>query len=71
MQMNSKVNNESPGSTFKMPSRTKSPIRIKLCNTQRSTKPPTKIYSIESVESDTKCVVVILNLEEGLKNYNT
>ena len=38
IQMNNKVNEEKPGSAFKMPSRTKSPIRIKQCNAQGSTK---------------------------------
>ena len=34
IQMNTKMKNEKPGSTFKLPSRTKSPIRIKYCNAQ-------------------------------------
>ena len=57
IQMNTKVNNERPGSTFKMPSikfhtmastsRTKSPMRInKQCKAQGSTKPQQRTYSI-------------------------
>ena len=38
IQMNTKVNKERPGSTFKMPAKTKSPIRTKLCNAKGSTK---------------------------------
>ena len=36
IQMNTKLNKERPRSTFKMPSRTKSPIRTKQCNAQGS-----------------------------------
>ena len=50
-QMNTKVNDEKPGSTFKMPSRTKSPIRIKQWNVQGLTKPLQRTYSIESMDS--------------------
>ena len=38
-QMNTKVNNERPGSTFKIPSTTKSPIKTKQSNAQQPTKP--------------------------------
>ena len=71
MQMNTKVNNERPGSTFKMASRIKLPIRIKPCNALESTKPLQRTYSIESMDSDTYRVVASLNLEELLNNYNT
>ena len=72
IQMNTKVKNENPGNAFKMPSRTKSPIRInKHCNALGSTKPLWRIYSIESMDSDTDYVVGSLNLEEILNNYNT
>ena len=64
--MNTKVNKERPGSTFKIPSTTKSPIR-----TKQSTKPLQRTYSIESMDSDTDRIVVSLNLEELIKNYNT
>ena len=63
--MNTKMKNGKPGSTFKMPSRTKSPIRIKHCNAQRRT------YSVESMDSDTNHIVASLNLEEVLNKYNT
>ena len=39
-------------------------------NVQGSTKPLWKIYSIESMDSDTDCIVASLNLEV-LNNYNT
>ena len=71
IQMNTKVNNERPGSTFKMSSRTKSPIRIKQCNDQGSTKPQRRTYCIESMDSDTDRIVASLNLENLLNNYNT
>ena len=64
IQMNTKMNNERPGSTFKMPSRTKSPIKIKQYSTQGLTKPLQRTYSIESMDTDTDCVVASLNLEE-------
>ena len=51
--MNTKVNNEKPGSAFEMPSRTKSPTKInKQCNAQGSTKPLQRTYGIESMDSD-------------------
>ena len=68
--INTKVNNERPGSTFKMPSKTKLLIRIKLYNVQESTKPLQRSYSIESIDCDTDCIVTSLNLEV-LNNYNT
>ena len=71
IQMNTKVNKERPGSTFKMPSRTESPIRTKLYNAQGSTKPLQRTYSIESMNSDTVYVVASFNLEEIITNYNT
>ena len=70
-QMNTKVNKERPGSTFKIPSTTKSPIRTKQSNAQQPTKPPQRTYSIESMDSDTDRVVACFNLEEIIKNYNT
>ena len=59
--MNNKVNKERQGSTFKIPSTTKSPITTKPSNSQQSTKLRQKMYSIESMDSDT----------EIIKNYNT
>ena len=67
IQINSKVNKERPGSTFKMPSRIKSPIRIKQCNSQGSTKTLKRTYKIESINR----IVASLNLEEIINNYNT
>ena len=80
--MNTKVNNERPGSAFKLPStkfhtvssapRTKSLIRMnKQCNAQGLTKLLQRSYSIESIDSDTDCIVSSLNLEELINNYNT
>ena len=71
MQMNTKANKERPGSTSKIPSTTKSPIRTKQSNAQGSTKLLQRTYSIESMDSDTDRVVASLNLEEIIKNYNT
>ena len=71
IQLNTKVNKERPGSTFKMPSRTKSSIRIKQCNAQGSTKPLQRTYSIEIMDSDTDCIVASLYLEEIINNYNS
>ena len=68
--MNTKVNNERPRTTFKILSRAESPIRIKQCNARESTKPLQRTYSIESMDSDTDCIVVSFNLEEVLNNYN-
>ena len=69
--MNTKVNKERPGSTFKIPSTTKSPITTKPSNSQPPAKPLQRTYSIESMDSDTDRVVASLNLEEIIKNYNT
>ena len=69
--MNTKVNKERPGSTFKIPSTTKLPIRTKQSNAQQPTKPLQRTYSIESMDSDIDRVVASLNLEEIIKNYNT
>ena len=77
--MNTKVNNERPGTVFKLPStkfhsipstsRTKSPVRMnKQSNAQELTKPLQRSYSIESV---TDCIVTSLNLEEIIDSYNT
>ena len=49
IQMNTKVNNVRSGSTLKMPLRTRSPIRMKQCNVQGSTKPLLITYCIESM----------------------
>ena len=68
--MNNKVNKERPGSTFKMPSRIKSPIRTKQCNAQGLTKSLQRTYSMESMDSDTDCVVASFNLKEIINNYN-
>ena len=53
IQMNTKVNKERPGSTFKIPSTTKSPITTKQSNSQQPTKPLQRTYSIESMDSKT------------------
>ena len=71
IQMNTKVNKQRPGSIFKIPSTTKSPIRTKQSNSQQPTKPLQRTYSIKSMDSDTERVVASLNLEEIIKNYNT
>ena len=69
--MNTKVNKERLGNLFKMPSATKSLIRTKQFNAQGSTKTLQRTYGIESMDSDTDCVVASLNLEEIIKNYNS
>ena len=69
--MNTKVNKKRPGSTFKMPSTAKSPIRTKQSNAQQPTKPLQRRYNIESMDSDTDRLVASLDLEEIIKNYNT
>ena len=71
IQMNTKVNKERPGSTFKIPLTTKSPITTKQSNSQQPTKPLQRTYSIESMDSDTDRVVASLNLEEMTKKYDT
>ena len=65
--MNTKVNKERPGSTFKIPSTTKLPITTKPSNSQQPRKPRKKTYSIESMDSDTDRLVASLNLEEIIK----
>ena len=42
----------------------------KQCNAQGSTKSLLRSYSIESMDSDTDCIVADLGLE-GTNNYNT
>ena len=69
--MNTKVNKERQGSTFKIPPTTKPPITTKASNSQQPTKPLQRTYSIESMDSDTDRVVASLDLEEIIKNYNT
>ena len=69
--MNTKEYKERPGSTFKIPSTTKSAITTKQTNSQQPTKPLQRTYSIESMDSDTDNLVARLNLEEIIKNYNT
>ena len=69
--MNTKVNKERQGSTFKITSTTKPPITTKPSNSQPPAKPLQRTYSIESMDSDTDRVVASLNLEELIKNYNT
>ena len=64
IQMNTKVNKERPGSTFKIPSTTKSPIRTKQFNAQQPTKPQQRTYSTESMDSNTNCVVAALILKK-------
>ena len=71
IQMNTKVNKKGPGSTFKMLSRTKVPIRPEQSNSQGSTKPLQRTYSIKSINSDTDHIFAIPNLEEIINNYNT
>ena len=67
IQINTKVNKERPGSTFKIPSTTKSPIRTKESNAQQSKKNLQRSYSIESMDSNTDHVVASLILEEIIK----
>ena len=50
--MNTKLNKERSGSTFKIPS-TKLPITTKQSNFQQPTKPLQRTYSTESMDSDT------------------
>ena len=71
IQMNTKVNKERPGSTFKISSTTKSPITTKPSNSQQPTKLLQRTYSIEGVDSDTDRLVASLDREEIIKNYNT
>ena len=71
IQMNTKVNKERPGSSFKIPSTTKSSITTKQSNSQQPTKPLQRTYSIEIIDSDTDHIITRLNLEEIIKDYNT
>ena len=79
---NTKVISERPEGTFKLPpakfytvpspSRTKSPMVMnKQSNAQGSIKSLQKSYSIESMDSDTDCIVASLNLEGITNNYKT
>ena len=70
IQMNTEVNLENPGSTFKMPSRTVA-YKNQTIQCSEINKTPTKDYSIESMDSNTNRVVASLNLEDIIKNYNT
>ena len=76
------VNNKRPGDTFRLlldkfntipsTSGTKSPIRMnKQYNAQRLIKSLQRSYDIESMDSDTDCIVANLNLEGIRNNYNT
>ena len=71
--INTKVNNERPGSAFKLPStkfdtnpltsRTKSRIKMnKQYYAQGSTKPLHRCYSIQSPDSEIDCIIANLNL---------
>ena len=74
IQMNTKVNNEKPGSALKLPStsRIKSPIRMnKQCNAQGSTKSLQRSYSIKSIDSDSDHIVASLHQEDIINNYKT
>ena len=51
IQMNTKVNKEKLGSTFKIPSTTKSPIRTKQSTAQQPTKLLQRTYSMKSMDS--------------------
>ena len=80
--MITKVNDERPGSAFKLPSgkfdtvssisRTNSPIRMnKQCHAQGLTKCLQRPYSIECMNSDTDHIVTNLTLEDITNDYNT
>ena len=80
--MNTKVNSERPGGTFKLPpakfdvvpsaSSTKSPIGMnKQCSARGSTKSLLRFYGIESMDSDTDHIVASLDLEGITNNNNT
>ena len=43
----------------------------KQCKVQGLTKSLHRSYSIESMDSDTDCIIVNLNLEDIINNYNT
>ena len=82
-----KVNNERPESSFKLPSakfdadpspththtsRTKSPISMnKQCNAQGSIKYLNRSYDRESMDGEMDCIVANLYLEDMINNGNT
>ena len=79
---NTEVISERPGGISKLPpakfdavpspSRTKSPMGMnKQSNAQGSTKSLQRSYSIESMDSDTDCIVAGLDLEGIIDNYKT
>ena len=79
---NTEVISERPGGTFKLPpakfdavsspSRTKSLMGIdKQSDAQGSTKSLQRLYSIESMDSDTDHIVSSLNLKGITNNYKT
>ena len=80
-RVNTQVFNERPGGTFKLPpakfdavssSRAKSPMVIdKQSNAQGTSKSLQRSYSIESMDSDTDCIVASLDLEGITNNYKT
>ena len=70
IQMNTNVNKERPGTTFKMPSRTKSLVRIKQCKAQGSTKSLQRTYSTERMDCNTDNIFASLNIEEIINTYN-
>ena len=55
IQMNTKVNKERPGSTFKIPSATKLPITTKASNSQQPTKPLQRIAQSAGAVEYTDC----------------
>ena len=80
VHMNTEVISERPWGTFKLPlvkfdavpspSRTKSPMGIdKQSNAQWTSKSPQRSYSIESMDSDTDCIVANLDLEGIINNH--
>ena len=79
---NTEVFSERPGGTFKLPpakfdavpspSRTKSPMGIdKQFNAQGTSKSLQRSYDIESMDTDTGCIVASLDLEGITNNYET
>ena len=46
-------------------------MKATQCNAQGSTKSLQRSYSVESMDSDTDCIVASLNLEGITYNYNT
>ena len=82
VHMNTEVIDERPEGIFKLPpakfdaipspSRTKSPMGMnKQSNAQGSTKSLQRSYSIESMDSDTDCIVASFDLEGITNNYKT